>query len=109
MDTRVQMECREIGTLRLSALPNQMSWMQFSARGGGACALLDASAKFENWIGRTVGNGRASGCRMTAARRLAVDAATALTGVDCIWSDGAQQGFTVQHPEHFMAAHLPGI
>jgi hypothetical protein len=38
MDTRVQVECREIGTLRLSALPNQMSWMQFSARGGGACA-----------------------------------------------------------------------
>lgn len=37
MDTRVQMECRKIGTLRLSALPNQMRRMQFTASGGGVC------------------------------------------------------------------------
>ncbi len=36
MDMRVQVKCREKGTLRLSALPNQMSWMQFCASGGGA-------------------------------------------------------------------------
>ena len=109
MDTRVQIECRENGTLRLLALPNQMSWMQFSARGGGACALLDARANFENSIRRTVGSGSASGCRMNADNKPAVDAVTALTGEDCIWSDGAQQGFTAQHAAHAMAGHLPGI
>ena len=109
MDTRVQMECPEMGTLRLSALPNQMSWMQFRARGGGACAWLDVPANFENSISRTVGSGIASGCKMTADKRTAVDAATAASGVDCCWSDGAQQGFTAQHPAHVIAGHLPGI
>ena len=46
---------------------------------------------------------------MIAARRPAVDAVTALTGEDCIWSDGGQQGFTVQHAAHAMAGPLPGI
>jgi len=109
MDTRVQVECRENGTLRLSALPNQMSWMQFSARGGGACAWLNASANFENSIDRTFGSGSASGCRMIAERKPAFAAATALSGEDCIWSDGAQQGFTAQHPAHVAAGLLPGI
>ncbi len=31
------MECRENGTLRLSALSNQMRRMQLSANGGGEC------------------------------------------------------------------------
>ena len=46
---------------------------------------------------------------MTADRKAAVDAATALTGEDCIWSEGGQQGLTAQHPEQVMAGHLPGI
>lgn len=37
MDVRVQMECREIGTLRLSGLPNQIKRMQSAASGGGEC------------------------------------------------------------------------
>jgi hypothetical protein len=45
MDTRVQVECRKIGTLRLSALPNQMSWMQFSASRGGECARIGTLAQ----------------------------------------------------------------
>lgn len=98
-----------MGTLRLSALPNQMSCMQFSARGGGACAWLDVCANFENSISRTAGSGIVCGCKMTADRKAALDAATALSGEDCIWSDGGQQGFTAQHPAHVMAAHLPGI
>lgn len=42
MDVRVQMECREIGTLRLSALPNQIKRMQSAASGGKQCARIIA-------------------------------------------------------------------
>ena len=51
MDMRVQFECPEMGTLRLSALPNQMSWMQFKARGGGACASPEARVNCGNFTG----------------------------------------------------------
>lgn len=98
-----------MGTPPASGSLDQMRRMQVAARGGGECAWWNASANFENSIDRTVGTGTASGSRMTADNKPAVDAVTALTGVDCIWSDGGQQGLTAQHPAQVTAGHLPGI
>ena len=98
-----------MGTPPASGSLDQMRRMQLAARGDGECAWLNASASFENSIRRTVGSGSASGCRITADKKPADAAATALSGEDCIWSDGGQQRLTAQHPAQVMAGHLPGI
>lgn len=106
----VQVECRENGTLRLSAPPNQMSWMQFSARGGGACAWWKARAKFEKRTCRASGLGKATDDGTAAAKTSDADRTTAATGADCRCSlDAAQHDFIAQQPEQETAELLPGI
>ena len=46
---------------------------------------------------------------MTAARNGAVDVDSALTGDDCCRSEGAQHGFSAQHPAQVTAGQVPGI
>lgn len=106
----VQVECREIGTLRLSAPPNQMSWMQPSAKGEGAWAWRKARAKFEKRTSRVSGLGRATSDGTVAGKTSVADRTTAATGAACRCSLGAaQHDFIAQQPEHATRALLPGI
>ena len=92
-----------MGTLRLSAQRNQMSWMQFSARGGGACSCRRSA--MELWHSLTLGIGAAEVMFATSmgAKAPAFGLTTAFTREESSCLEGAQHGISAQQAAHGLA------
>lgn len=94
-----------MGTLRLSVQRNQMSWMQFSARGGGACSCRRSAT--ELWHSLTLGIGAAEVMFATsiAAKAWAFGFTTAFTREESNCFEGAQHGISAQQAAHGVPFH----
>ena len=92
---KVEKKCRENGTLRLLAPPNQMRKMQLSSSGGGECATADGRAE------KVTRGSAEKSIRLTRHRGAGktenwVETCAGVTGWVALSGEIAQQGIAAQ-------------